>query len=41
MSCAGHLTRMAKKNAYKVLVGKSKGMKNFQDLIIDGRIILK
>jgi hypothetical protein len=37
-----HVARMGKlRNAYKILVGKPKGMNYSEDLVVDGRTILE
>jgi hypothetical protein len=42
MRWAGHVVCMGKiRNAYKILVWKLKGRRNFKDLDVGGRIILK
>jgi hypothetical protein len=42
MRLAGHVTRMkAKQNAYRILVKSWKERANYEDLSVDGRIILK
>ena len=39
---AGHETRMTeKRNAYRVLVGKRDERDHLENLIVDGRIVLK
>ena len=40
--CRGHVTHMGKKgNAYRVLVGKPKVSRPFEEFVVDGRMILK
>jgi hypothetical protein len=41
MSWAGHVARMGKRNAYRILVGKPEGKDHQEDLDVDGRITLK